>query len=179
MTDALPPSSPVRGWIFWLTVPHKIVNALFFGAFLLAVGRMYFFDGGTLEQVGMFVIPTALAFGATSDPATPLAWRRVGSAFLALIGFGDAFAWGGVKLTTPHQPTNLSDHDLALLAWYVVIYLVFLFGVVPPVLFLRSLKLNREGLATALSPPTCYFGLVSWTVVMILLALAGVVAVAS
>jgi hypothetical protein len=60
---------------------------------------------------------------------------------------------------------DLSAHEAGVLGWYVVVYFVFVFGVFPPVLFIRPLIDHHHHRKTYFSSFTCWLGIFAWFLV--------------
>ena len=128
-------------------------------ALLVAVLQLILLRGVSGGLVALFLVPPLLALAACQSPAGTIR-RRLGTAFLVLVGIGVAVSrlpallpgLGGVDRGLPRVQDRL-------LTWYSVVYIVFLIGVVPAVLFTRSLAARRRGEAAPFSRPTCYLGI--------------------
>jgi hypothetical protein len=101
---------------------------------------------------------TALGISFVARASTP--WWIV--AFLVLVDLGVILApahgilpWLNLFPRIPRTPSRI-------LSWYVLVYVALQFIVLPPVVFVRSLRTARRGGRPLLSPWICVFGFLVW-----------------
>jgi hypothetical protein len=143
--------------ILW--TPLKAKDAIYGIALLLVVAHLLIIRGNPLILV-LFGLPLALAFAARCDPSSRRSTRIIASIFLALVAAGDLVA-PFVHLPGSSFP-GLSPAESRMLEWYLIAYLLFIFVVFPPVLFIRPLLDRRRGRPAFFSAFTCYLGLFAW-----------------
>lgn len=133
-------------------------------AFLIAVVRLFLLQGMDIRVLGVYLLPPLLAVGSTRSNRTST--RILGATFLTLVDFGLLIA--PFEMIFPNLGRGgvpLPPHDVRILHWYLVIYLLFLFVIAPPFLFIRGLldkHYHRQG---GFSMFTCILGLITWAIV--------------
>ena len=129
--------------------------------FLLAVLQLLLLRGLSIGAMLLFLFPptAAFLFHAYADRKGS---RVVASVFLTLIGIGVTVArvdWlfpemGGVDARLPREADRI-------LTWYTSVYLLFVFGLLPLFLFIRSLVDHHRKRPAQFSRPTCVLGLIA------------------
>jgi hypothetical protein len=132
-------------------------------AFLIAVIRLLLIQGIALSTLMLFLFPSflAVAFQLSDRRST----RVVATLFLTLVDIGVAI--GPIPWVFPGlHPVDarLSQADNRTLAWYVLMYLLYIFAVLPPFLFGRGL-FSRKRKPGDFSTFTNVVGLVAWVLI--------------
>ena len=128
-------------------------------ALLIAIAALIVLRGFDPRIILLFGFPPTFAALHTSAKFSR-ATRWVAWAFLGMVGLGSFVAHfpamfpklGGVA-------PQLALWQDRMLTWYVGMYIVWLFGVLPIHLFCGSLRAHRKGRLAPFSRPTCYLGL--------------------
>jgi len=136
--------------------------------FLIVVGRLFLASGLDSDVLLLFLLPPIMALLAvkTSDREST---RLVGNIFLSLIALGVMIApFEGVfpELGQQGQVSNdLPAETGRIVSWYLCVYLLWLFNVLPLLLFIRGLRDRRDAREGGFSAFTCYLGLFAWLMV--------------
>jgi len=142
--------------------PRTLLGYWSTAAFLLAVARLLLIRGLNAGSLILFLFPPlmALVFRGSDRRST----RVMAALFLTLIDFGVLI--GPIPWLFPGlQPIDrgLSATDNRVLAWYVGMYIFYLFVLLPPLIFGRGLlrRYRRKG---DFSTFTNVLGLVAWVI---------------
>ena len=155
---------PAKG-ILKVFKPKSLLDYWTAAMFLAAVIRLFIIKGLDPRTLLLFLVPPliALANKAFSDR---LSTRVLGAVFLTLIGFGVAL--GRVRSLFPNLcgvDPELSATDNRILTWYAIVYVLYLFSVVPLVLFIRGLIDHRRKRKAEFTKFTCILGLIAELIV--------------
>jgi len=158
--------------LLWVRRAESLWLAL---VFLLAVGHLFLLHGADPGIILMFLLPPAIAVWTATHPGATRAARLLAWTFLVLIATG-------VFLGPQHKilpgmdawKGQLPITQSRILTWYSGVYLLYLGGILPPFAFLTSLWRHRHGVKAQLSPPTCYLGLFTWSLMMLAVVPLGV-----
>jgi hypothetical protein len=143
-----------------IRLPIQLIDLILFALFMVAVTHL-FLARLNFRVIVLFLMPPALALAARRSPRWST--RLTAGIFLFLISIGDLAAFCLPRLS--HMFKELSPHEAGVLGWYALVYLGFVFGVFPPVMFIRPLMDRHYHRKTYFSPFTCWLGLFAWLVV--------------
>ena len=140
--------------------PKSLLDYWTIAAFLVAVIQLFLLRGLDVRILLLFLVPPFIAFvyrHASDRPST----RAVAAVSRTLFAAGvtlsmtkDVFPeLGGV------DPDLSAKHD-RILAWYVIVYLMYVGAVLPLVLFIRALVDHRRKRKAEFSKTTCILGLI-------------------
>lgn len=126
--------------------------------FLFAVATLVYYRGFDPSIILMFVLPLMGAF-AFSESEIP-SYRYSAIAFLALVNVGVVIARTEWLFPDLEMDDQLPPVPNRILAWYGGLYLLYLFSVVPLVVFGGFLIQHSKGKNPGWSRFTCIIGLV-------------------
>lgn len=144
--------------------PKTLLGYWTVAVFLAAVVRVFLLKGLDLRVFVLFLLPPFFAY-IHALKSERRSTQIVAAAFLTAIDFGIALApvtWLFPKLDLMG---NLSSHDNRLLSWYLVVYLLYVFEVLPLFLFIRTIRDHWLKRKAMLSKFTCILGLVAWLII--------------
>jgi hypothetical protein len=158
MTDEQRGASAINA----IRAPFRLLDFVFTIVFLFAVAHVCW-NARRLDWLYLFLGPPLFALIAYRSPKSRWSTRLIAAIFLALISVGDIVAFFSDLHTAKNFP-GLSRHENFVLMWYVLIYMLYLFVIFPPVLFLRPLIDRWKGRPTYFHAFTCYLGLLTWLI---------------
>ena len=144
-----------------IRTPFRIIDFCFVVSFLIAVVHVCW-NERRIDWVFLFLVPPLWAWVWTRSPRSRLSTKLIAAVFLALISLGDVVACFNVPVG--NHLSGLSRHENIVLEWYVLVYLLYLFALLPPVLFMRPLIDRWRQRATYFHPVTCCLGLLVWLI---------------
>lgn len=139
--------------------PKSVLDYWVIAAFLTAVVRLFLLKGFHLGILMVFLLPPSFAL-LVKDASPRRSSRLAALVFLNLVALGVAIApveelfprLGGVVENIPRE-------DNRILAWYLCVYSITLFLLLPVFLFVRAIIDRRRGRPAEFSRFTCYLGL--------------------
>ena len=141
--------------------PTSILDYWTVLAYLLAVGTLISLRGLDLDTLFFFLFPPTFAY-IHKNLSDRYSTRLMSALFLSLVGAGVTLA------SKNHLFPNLGGVDKGLsaehnriLAWYAAVYLLYVFNVLPVVLFGRGLIDHVRRKPTQFSVFTCVLGLIA------------------
>ncbi len=155
LSEKIPASKPLK--------LDKLLDYWLLGMFLLAVAQLLFVRGLDQGTLIVFLLPPSMAMVARA--ASPRRSTRVFAAlFLTAVDLGEVVAlFPSWSLRFQHD-SRLSPHANAVLGWYLLMYLLFVFCLFPPFLFGRGLVDKHRGCKDGFSRFTCILGLIAWLI---------------
>jgi hypothetical protein len=146
-----------------LTRLHHFAIAI---TFLLAVGRLFFIHGCNGTVLTCFVFVPALALLVAIADDSP--WnKRVAEWFLLAVGACVVNGWFDFLPAAFNQFPNLPRGDNRVLSGYLYVYQVYVFGIVPPYVLIRSLWRHRRGEPAPVSRLECWLFLAFWAALLV------------
>lgn len=142
---------------------HHLTIAI---AFLLAVGRMFFIHGCNGAALVCFLgVPALALLIAIADESRGN--KRVAEWFLLAVGACVVNGWFDVLPGAFNQFPNLPRGDNRVLSGYLYVYHVYMFGIVPPYVLIRSLWRHRRGEPAMFSRAESWLYLVIWAALVV------------
>jgi hypothetical protein len=153
--------------IQFLENAHRFWGAL---AFLYAVAHLFLLRNADPRVALLFLVPPTLAFLTLSSPKAGRGSRFACRLFLAMVIMAIVLGESPALLPNlrPQFPGVPQQLD-RILTLYCGVYMFFLFGFLPPFVFVLSLRQNSAGKSTELSRITCILGLMTWALLMLAL----------
>ena len=152
---------------FWRRAlkPKSILDYWAAVAFLVAVGRLCLLDRPGARVLLVFLGPPALALTAKAN-SDRRSTRFIATLFLTLIDVGVLLApFQRIFPRLGASDIPLPASDKRILVWYLLIYVLYIFCILPPFMFIRGLVDKRRHRPSELSRFTCIFGLAAWAFV--------------
>lgn len=151
---------------------HSIANRFhtlwLSGLFVAAVVHaMWLSRGQPAQALGAllfnYIVPLTLAWVTIkSRTATPMD-RSLAYLFLILIGLGIIIApFPALFPNMMIVKRQLPAVQNRIVAWYLMVFLLYLMVILPPYLFAKSLARHGRGESAMFSGPTCVLGFVTW-----------------
>lgn len=143
------------------SIHFHLHNLWTIGCLFAVVAQFAVIRGFNVGMILLFVLPTLMAVLVSLSPQ-PSRGRFLANLFLGLIAFGIAIAH--VPRLFPDLcgvQANLPPAQSRILSWYIVVYLVYITGVLPFHVFTKALAEHKAGKPAQFSRPTCYLGLLT------------------
>jgi hypothetical protein len=156
-----PPNEPASRITWVIRAPKLALDISFAIAFLSAVAHLFLDSRDVTGVFWVFLFPPVACYLYAHSPRTRTSTKIVTTLFLAMIDCGDVMAWALPKLGKDRD-TGLWSHGTAILNWYMGCYLIFIFVILPPVLFIRPLIARYQRRSPEFSVVTCLLGLLLW-----------------
>ncbi|MGH7140757.1 MAG: hypothetical protein ACREHD_33915, partial [Pirellulales bacterium] len=135
-------------------------------AFLLAVGRLFFINGCNGAALACFVFTPGLALLVAI--ANESLWnKRIAEWFLLAVGACVVNGWLNFLPGAFNQFPNLSRSDNRVLSGYLYVYHLYVFGIVPPYVLIRSIWRHRRGEPAMFSQVECWLYLAIWAALLV------------
>lgn len=137
-------------------------------AFLFAVANLFLLRNADPRVVLLFLVPPTLAFLILSSPNPGRASRFACRLFLGMVT--TAIVLGEFRALIPNlRPLfpGVPQQQDRILTFYVGVYLVFYLVLLPPYVFVISLRRHGRAEAVTLSRSTCILGLMTWALLVL------------
>jgi hypothetical protein len=146
----------------FLKLFENVHNIWLIIAFIFAVGNLFLLQNADKSILILFLLPPLYAILVLGSPTSAFSKRALASLFLFCISVGIIIGPFHDILPNINKFPKLPLTQNRILSFYLDIYLLFLFAIIPPCMFVGSLLRHKQGQPAKFSKFTCYFGLFAW-----------------
>lgn len=143
---------------------HRVCLAV---GFLFVVAHLFLLSHADIRVLLLFLFPPLFAIFVANRPDASSMLLVLAYAFLMLIGVGVIAGCDPRLLPKMNEFPQLPPFEGRILTFYLAVYLLFLWVILPPCIFGRELWRRRCEKPTQFSRMTSYLGLFTWGLLML------------